>query len=91
MEVTARRVENFEQTERAGDFFWVGLPGEQPGRMHFLCPCGCGVLAGVTVKPVTANGWDWNGDLEKPTVKPSIRIDRDHWHGYLTDGVFRSC
>jgi hypothetical protein len=44
--------------------------------------------------------WSWNGNRVKPTLTPSIRIcDRwykdpkaiEIWHGYLTDGVFRSC
>ena len=35
--------------------------------------------------------WWWNGDREKPTLKPSIgvpAIPPYTWHGYLTDGVF---
>lgn len=33
--------------------------------------------------------WTWNGSVEKPTLRPSIhRVG--HWHGYLTDGFFKS-
>lgn len=40
--------------------------------------------------------WWWNGDLDKPTLKPSIGIyahdgKRYSWHGFLTDGVFAAC
>lgn len=84
------KVEDFFPLEESlpGAFCWRGEP---VGRLMFMCPCGCAKLAGVTVKPVAPQGWDWNGNLDKPTLSPSILIDRGHWHGYLTDGVFKSC
>ncbi len=34
------------------------------------------------------NAWTWNGDLEKPTLKPSIRIRGEYVsHFWLTNGV----
>lgn len=59
--------------------------------MTFVCPCGCGDICAISIKPVVETGWDWNGDLEKPTVTPSIKINSGHWHGYLTAGVFKVC
>ena len=36
--------------------------------------------------------WNWNGSEEMPSLTPSILdISECHWHGFLTDGVFRSC
>lgn len=34
--------------------------------------------------------WTWDGNIEKPTLKPSIhRVG--HWHGWLRSGRFVSC
>ena len=49
--------------------------------------------------------WQWNGDKNRPTLTPSIQRrlsiqgNAEHgiephecnWHGFLTDGVFKSC
>ena len=94
--VIGRRVHCYEEMQAPGDFLWTGCEaGDQPpGRLMFICPCGCGMTCGIaiagdrTLHPV----WDWNGDFEKPSVNPSIRmLSGCQWHGYLTDGVFRSC
>lgn len=104
VDVPANRVGGDEcsiaELKRPGDFRWSG------GRMMFVCPCGCGHICGIAVKPAVPNGWDWNGDMDKPTTQPSIRIsaspnqtpmpEYDYvpckgWHGYLTDGVFKPC
>lgn len=40
--------------------------------------------------------WTWNGDLEKPTVRPSLLITRFNgkdtvqYHCWLTDGICKS-
>lgn len=34
--------------------------------------------------------WHWNGNIEKPTLSPSIH-HVGHWHGHLVNGVFKSC
>lgn len=54
-------------------------------------------------EPASADGraqWDWDGSRERPTLTPSIldhnlnskgeRIG-EHWHGYLTAGVWKKC
>lgn len=74
---------SFEELKNPGDFYW---PRE--GSLRFKCPCGCGIIAGVDVKPIFPHGWDWDGNVESPTVKPSILINQGHWHGFLTNGVF---
>lgn len=97
------RVDGFDNCKKIGDFFWAG------DRLSFICPCGCGHLAGIAVggNPQVRPVWAWNGDREKPTCTPSIRIMPDTlspnhplasdyvpcrgWHGYMTDGELRSC
>lgn len=67
-------------------------------RFKSLCPCGCGSMSFLRVgrgeKPDREKAgeptWQWNGDVEKPTLYPSIN-HIDHWHGWLIDGVWRSC
>jgi hypothetical protein len=66
--------------------------GEQ--YMSYVCPCGCGHQSSLTVgngfKPADPPSWQWNGSRDKPTLSPSVH-HVGHWHGYLTDGVWRSC
>lgn len=97
-DVRFRRVDCYEELKEPGDGYWTGseAPDVSPGRLMFKCPCGCGSVAGIRV--AGEHRWEWNGDLEKPTTSPSIRISGgnrpeggDCWHGYLTDGVFKSC
>lgn len=88
----------------AGYFtFCDGYDGTRDVSILHGCPCGCGVLGAISLKrygnserPV----WQWDGNREKPTLTPSILIYQldengnvtgEHWHGYLTEGVFRSC
>lgn len=92
-EVNARRVEDYEHCEEPGDFFLTEPDGQGVRCLQFLCPCGCCSLCGIRVKtgekiPIA---WEWDGNEDHPTTKPSININNGHWHGYLTGGVFRSC
>jgi hypothetical protein len=89
MQVTAHKVNGYSEAQNPGDFYFCQGSGFH--RLMFQCPCGCGTMAGISLKPKEANGWDWNGDTDKPTTTPSILINRGHWHGYLTDGVFKEC
>lgn len=97
----ATRVDGFDECKNPGDFY-ITEPNEHEGgarRLSFLCPCGCGVLCGCKIRDDGQNiggAWGWNGSKNKPTLTPSIRISgktpsEEHWHGYLTDGVFKSC
>jgi hypothetical protein len=50
----------------------IGGNGTAPGRfLHFRCP-GCNDVHGITVE--SPNGWGWNGDVERPTFTPSVRL-----------------
>lgn len=96
MEVKANRVADFDACKNPGDFF-ITSPDQNDKnrrRLSFLCPCGCGALAGVRVRDdgqEVDGAWGWNRDEDRPSTTPSILIMPDHWHGYLTDGVFKSC
>lgn len=71
-------------------------------RLAFACP-GCASWgsipcrkAGEAFDPRESNGWEITaGTLDDPTtltLSPSIHcVGCCGWHGYLTDGVFRSC
>lgn len=94
MDVPFNRVEGFEQLKNPGDGYWYFATDNHamPDRLTFLCPCGCGSVAGVRV--AGEHAWRWNCDLDKPTTQPSILVNKTDgcgWHGYLTDGVFKSC
>ena len=62
--------------------------------LDFVCPCGCGKVRSVDVA-IGGNKrhhvWNWNGDRERPTLSPSLDcLTGCRWHGWLTDGQFRS-
>lgn len=91
---TATRKETFDACKNPGDFFLTGNDAIQ--RLSFLCPCGCGILAGINVSVTpNTNSWWWNGDSNCPTATPSIAVldgpNQNHWHGYLTNGEFKVC
>jgi hypothetical protein len=70
----------------------------------FVCPNGkrCSVLLGpVFVQRPTPDAvcvWAWDGNLERPTLTPSINCIAEKegkptggcgWHGFITNGVIR--
>ena len=58
----------------------------------FVCPCGCRDIVFLPVQQGRGNSWEWDGNMEKPTLNPSIlRTTGCRWHGYLTGGVFKEC
>jgi len=101
MEIKAKKVNEFKEMINPGDIlYWYDKNTEIPGGLNFICPCGCGGFGGIIFGDSGAplnqkgSGWAWNGDLERPTVTPSILFNKTEgcaWHGYLTDGVFCSC
>ena len=58
-----------------------------------ICPCGCGKYSALAIgkgeKPKAKPSWSWDGDEDRPTLKPSIN-HVDHWHGWLTGGIWKS-
>lgn len=39
--------------------------------------------------PKRKPSWKWNGDREKPTLSPSVRVI-GYWHGFLENGELRT-
>ena len=75
--------------------------GEKPARFGFECPRAGGprMCEGLVLRhgPHVAEGiaqpinrtWEWNGDRERPTFRPSINCmhgDKTCWHGFITNG-----
>jgi hypothetical protein len=92
--VEARLVEDlFAGSPPAGAIAFYDSLLHKPGGLHFACPCGCGAIGAVKI--AGDNAWQWNGDRERPTVRPSVAFSKQvgdpHWHGWLTDGVWTSC
>lgn len=60
---------------------------EDDTRLAIWCP-GCNDLHGPCVKG--PNAWQWNGSLEKPTLSPSILINKDkpesRCHSFVKEG-----
>ena len=92
------RIGNF-WFSHCGGYLWIFLPDESdeatylPGRKRkeyvlHRCP-----LRGHC-NPDERVQWTWNGDREKPELKPSIHIFTSHgtiWHGFIRDGQIESC
>jgi hypothetical protein len=78
----------FGEMQKPGDFcfdenfahiyFWI------PGRSGPDC---CAIVRG---EPGGHRVWGWDGNVEKPTLKPSILVP-EMWHGYLRNGKLESC
>ena len=83
--------------------FADGYDGTKDVSILYGCPCWCGALGAISIKPYGKPErplWQWDGNREKPTLTPSILIHQlndkaekvgEHWHGFLTAGVFKSC
>lgn len=60
--------------------------GGEETRLFFECP-GCDDVHAVQVVPPT---WGWDGDLERPTVTPSVLVQGGSQgivcHSFVTDG-----
>lgn len=80
-----------------------GYPG-CTAHIIFVCPNQkrCVVLLGPTSVGRPSDGalniWGWDGDLERPTITPSINCvaEKDGkpsggcgWHGFITAGIIR--
>lgn len=71
--------------------FGIPQPGTRPDAIYFVCPCGCGGIGNVSLLP---GGWRWDGNIERPTLNPSIYFERGRpgeWHGYLRAGRWEGC
>lgn len=92
----ARRVNCYDELTQAGDFYWnVG----KDGKKRFICfvrPNEPILWKAITMIEVGGDGWQWNGNEDKPTLTPSIWVNREkanpdsgEWHGFLIDGEWK--
>lgn len=80
--------------------FWFSTPDADGTRyIHMKLPSNRddGAYCAIPVRegPKQTGAWQWDGNLERPTLSPSIFHDFDHptssvsWHGFLRAGPFR--
>ena len=79
-----------EQGDWSGDCLWIKMPYEPTHSGHpwhslaVYRPC----------DPKPEHGWEWDGNLNKPTLSPSIACgprEARTWHGNLLAGVLVAC
>lgn len=83
--------DGFKSELPAGSFQWSFAENEtaKPHGIIFICPCGCKEIRSVPVSGPRA--WFFNGNLEAPTLTPSIQVIGEcKWHGWLTNGEWRN-
>ena len=68
--------------------------------IHYLPGAGYGH---IPIRPYngSSDSWDWDGNVEKPTLTPSVHAlpaepkgdypGRIGWHGFLRNGRWESC
>ncbi len=64
----------------------------------YVCPCGCDSISALPFNLDEGKNsdepakWNWNGNMEKPTLTPSIRrMEGCKFHGHLVSGIFAEC
>lgn len=58
----------------------------------FVDPYGVWHDLPVTIGTKVDRAWLWDGNVETPTVQPSVRhVDPEGWHGFITAGEMLSC
>ena len=85
-----------ERPNKLGEYCYIVNRDDEICAMFLFCPCGCGPAGIIPFDNYKAPDndpiWTWNGNEEKPTLKPSIfRTSGCKWHGWLTDGIFKEC
>lgn len=87
--------EVFETDDPPGTFIIHFQDEYNKGFLNFICHKGnaCGVH--ICKEPrekkegSTINYWQWDGNLDQPTLTPSINC-RACWHGFIEGGVLRT-
>ena len=72
-----------------GDWFirHITTNGEELFGLSFSC-CGCGAEGYIPIKTTTEDCryWEWDGNLEAPTLKQSLLNRCCGWHGHMQVG-----
>lgn len=69
---------------------------EDKKQYHYACP-GCECYHFITVDKSQTPNWSFNGDIEKPTVSPSVRVrygnepDSMVCHFFIREGFYEYC
>ena len=81
--------ESFEAAGPGAIQFFTSYGRDEDSRpvgMLSKCP-GCGHESSMDFKPRPSPSWEWDGNLEKPTLSPSVNcVGCCQWHGYLVRG-----
>ena len=61
------------------------------GMYYFYCPgCGCSHYLATSENDCSFPVWQWNGDVEKPTISPSVKVtcsvEPKVCHSFVRDG-----
>ncbi len=70
---------------------WMTLPRQDNDDGS---PCCIPIRRGL---PIDGPSWGWDGNIEKPTLQPSVFHDPHnpasphHWHGWIRAGVMEGC
>jgi hypothetical protein len=78
-------------TDGTQRYLWMKLPAQDDDPLGAACS--------IPIRPAPADmpSWAWDGNLEKPTLTPSVFHDPKnpqsnyHWHGFITNGEMRGC
>lgn len=87
--VQAQRFEDIWEIDHPGAFEFYREGDRYPAGMIYACPCGCGTRGSLAFRPHPSPSWEWDGNLDAPTLSPSVH-HVGHWHGYLRNGVWES-
>lgn len=93
MGVKAQLVDDTEGAQPGAFEFYKSGDREYAG-MIYCCPCGCGKTGALAFRPHPSPSWEWDGNMEAPTLSPSVHDisgGKTHWHGYLRNGIWESC
>lgn len=90
--IPARLVDNITQELDPGVFKYYSYrePEDKAG-LNYRCPCGCGSVGALIFRKLDEHPtWEWDGNVEKPTLSPSIQRNvgcKTHCH--LIAGVWQ--
>lgn len=69
------------------------LRSQGGGRIGWWCP-GCEAFHAVPVNTPDGRGWKWNGDVDRPTLQPSVLTTyeakgepKEICHVFIVDGI----
>lgn len=84
--IPMRRVALGNDIERAGDYAFAPYDSSPPTHIWLAVPSTKRQAGWESARlPITGGGWTWNGDIDKPTLSPSVHTV-GVWHGWVRDG-----